>query len=1002
MPGLFRFTAAACLGLLLGIAPLAAQPAPAPTSTPEAPPVSTAAAEPVARVEFTLDGRPLRDPTVARLVDVRVGEPLAAAAVRASIQHLVLLRRFATIDVLAEPSPAGLRVRFALTPLQRVADYAVGGALEVPDGDLERALRDRLGATPTAEQVPDAIAAVQDVLGERGYLRPQIEARLVPMDAAGTVRLVIEGRAGPQWVLGRITLAGPDAQAFTALDVLGVGTGDPYDRAALLQREQRFVARQRAAGYFETVVRTTPSPGQAPQTIDLRVEVTRGPRVALSFVGDRIPADVRRALVPVEAEGSVDEDLLEDSRARLEAWLRERGHWRAEVSYDRQVTADGLAIVFDVRAGRRYDVGAVVVGGQRAMTEADVRELARLRAGDVFVPSQVDQSAAAIARAYQARGYPAANVEFALVDVSEPSLRPDSRGTVEVRLRVNEGPETRVASVDVSGVTALPIDDVRRSLTVREGALFSSAAVVADRESLLRRYLDDGYRQAQVEADLEATDDRRQIAVTYRVTEGDQTLIDRVIVVGNVRVSDETIRRELTLASGQPLGLDDVFETQRRLTALGLFRSIRITDVDTPGSIRHDVVVTVEEAPVTTIGYGVGLEGGQRLRTAPAPPSDTPGIPAAPGVETRFELAPRGFFEVGRRNFLGKNRSVNLFLRGSLRPRDYPGDPDRDGTGLAVSEYRVLGTWREPRALFAAANLDVSAFVEQAIRSSFNFRRQAARAELSRLLGDDLTVIGRYGFGRTELYNARVAPEDQLSVDRLFPQVRLSSVSTSMILDTRDDPLDPQRGVFTSIDGEFAGRSIGSEVGFNKTYMQGFTYRRLGASPIVVAGGARLGLARGLPRDVPRLGDDGQPLVDPDGAPIVDIVRDLPASERFFAGGDSTVRGFTLDRLGAPTTLDRNGLPSGGNAVVVFNGEVRFPVWGSVGAAAFVDAGNVFLRVSDLDLGQLRGATGIGLRYRSPIGPIRVDLGFKMSRRTFINGTREGRTALHITVGQAF
>src|SRR5690606_30808304 len=299
-----------------------------------------------------------------------------------------------------------------------------------------------------------------------------------------------------------------------------------------------------------------------------------------------------------------------------------------------------------------------------------------------------------------------------------------------------------VAAVGITGAAALPLDELQRSLAVREGELFSAADVVADREALLRRYLDAGYRQAQVEADLEATDDRRRIAVTYRVTEGAQTLVDRIIVVGNVRVDDETIRREVAIEQGEPLGLAQVFETQRRLSALGLFRSVRITDVDAPGSDRHDVVVTVEEAPVTTIGYGVGFEGGQRLRTGTAPVGSPLGTPARAGVEPRFEVAPRGFFEVGRRNFLGKNRSVNLFLRGSLRPRDYPGDAERDGTGLAVSEYRVLGTWREPRAIIDSANLDVSAFVEQAIRSSFNFRRQAARAEMSRLFGDSLTVIG--------------------------------------------------------------------------------------------------------------------------------------------------------------------------------------------------------------------------------------------------------------------
>ncbi len=171
----------------------------------------------------------------------------------------------------------------------------------------------------------------------------------------------------------------------------------------------------------------------------------------------------------------------------------------------------------------------------------------------------------------------------------------------------------------------------------------------------------------------------------------------------------------------------------------------------------------------------------------------------------------------------------------------------------------------------------------------------------------------------------------------------------------------------------------------------------------MLAGGARLGLARGLTREIARLGDDGQPLVGPDGQPLLSTWSPTcRRAERFFAGGDNTVRGFAQDRLGEPATLDRNGLPSGGNALLIFNTEVRVPVWRGLTVAGFVDAGNVFLRVSNLDIGTVRGAAGVGVRYLSPIGPIRVDLGFKLSQQTFASGSREGRTALHITVGQAF
>jgi outer membrane translocation and assembly module TamA len=147
---------------------------------------------------------------------------------------------------------------------------------------------------------------------------------------------------------------------------------------------------------------------------------------------------------------------------------------------------------------------------------------------------------------------------------------------------------------------------------------------------------------------------------------------------------------------------------------------------------------------------------------------------------------------------------------------------------------------------------------------------------------------------------------------------------------------------------------------------------------------------------------DGAPILGPDGQPIVDFVQDLPASERFFAGGDSTVRGFSLDRLGTDPTISPTGFPTGGNGLIVLNAELRATIVGGFGAVAFLDAGNVFLRVTDLDLGQLRAAAGFGIRYQSPVGPIRIDMGFKLDRRELSPGRLERPNVLHISLGQAF
>jgi outer membrane translocation and assembly module TamA len=192
-------------------------------------------------------------------------------------------------------------------------------------------------------------------------------------------------------------------------------------------------------------------------------------------------------------------------------------------------------------------------------------------------------------------------------------------------------------------------------------------------------------------------------------------------------------------------------------------------------------------------------------------------------------------------------------------------------------------------------------------------------------------------------------------------------------------------------------------VGFAKTFLQGFLYHQLPSSPrIVFAGGARLGLGTGFPRDVPLTTPAGEPILGPDGEQLTVKVRDIPASERYFSGGDTTVRGFQRDHVGEPDTFDSDGTPIGGHAEIVLNGEIRLAVWKDLGVVGFLDAGNVFAIVNQFSLGRLRAGTGFGLRYSSPVGPIRFDFGWKLGTLRAYGPVREDRFALHISIGQAF
>ena len=951
------------------------------------------AGRPIASQTVTVEGRTVREPGVLDLIETSVGEPLAPAAVRATIAHLIGLGRYEDVVVHATAEQEAVALRYELLPMRTVARVEFVGEVGLSERLLRDQIAERVGESPRFASIPDIVSVLEAVYRDNGYLQPVITPRPDRAAPGGPTTLPIDMAAGPRVRYGAIEVEGNAPVPLESLPSrLGLRAGGFYRKPEVDERLADLVDDLRERGYYEARADHQLRAEAGGSTGTLVIHVDAGPHVSIVFEGDPLPPRVRRDLVPIEREGSLDEDLLEDSANRIEAYLRGEGYREADATYERTPRDGELALVFRVVRGPQYRLRSLELEGHTAVPATELRPLLRSSPGEPLVESAIESDAARLAEYYRRRGFTEVHVE--------PVLTPAAGGgepiETDLTLAIQESARTVVGEIAIAGAEAIPDAELRAAVSSQPGQPYYQPQVALDRDALVLRYLNLGYSDAAVDATVTFSPDRSRAAVQFAIAEGPRVFVDHVLVVGNQRTGTATIRRELLLRPGMPLGYADLVESQRRISALGLFRRVRINQLDHGDPTRRDLLVSVEEAPATTLGYGVGLEGGRRLRRE---------VPGGPAVEV-FELAPRGFFELGRRNLFGRNQSVNLFSRASLRTRASTsefGEGEEPLTGYALRDYRVLGSFRAPRTFGTLNDLLITGFLEQGLRSSFNFTRRGARVELARRLTQSLSFSGRYVIERTTLFEERFDPVDQPLIDRLFPQVRLSTVSASFVRDTRDDVLGPTRGALVVFDGVTALRAIGSEVGFVKSFAQGFLYRRLpGRRGVVVAAGARLGLANGFERAVPLRDGNGDPVLDPDGNQVIEVVDDLPASERFFAGGDTSVRGFALDRLGTPETIDRNGFPKGGNAVLVLNAELRIPLWRDLGAVGFVDAGNVFNRIDDFAVGELRPTSGFGLRYRSPIGPLRVDLGFKLDRQVLPTGAVEPMTELHISLGQAF
>ncbi|MBI4887984.1 MAG: BamA/TamA family outer membrane protein [Acidobacteria bacterium] len=958
----------------------------------------------VTDIRVEQEGQATVDPVIDGLIETVVGQPLSMRAVRETITHLTSLNRYEDVQVLQEPAGAGIRLRYVLVPLHPVDRLELRGMLGLPDAEVRRVVTERFGAAPPAGRAGEVAEALLALYRDRGYPAARVMPRVEETHNPDRATLALQIESGPRATIGRLDIDELDAadRRLAPADI-GIRPGDAYDNTAILQALDRYVASLRGRGFYETrAVHTAVFEPNGTATV--RVTVDRGPSVTVAFAGDPLPEDERERLVPVRAEGSADEDLLEDADLAIEDYLKARGYRDAAVGHTRAERDGMLTITFTVSRGTRFLIESVTVAGNAAVPAPELLRLAPIQRGQPFVQAAAGRAAAAMRDLYRSRGFTRAAVQgSAVVIPAAPGGAGGAGGDrqVAVRLTVAEGPRTLVGAVAFEGHTVLTNAQLHALMTTAAGRPYSEVDVAAARDRIDVEYRNRGYESVVVEPDVTLADNDTRADIRFAIAEGPQVIVDHVIIIGNTRTSIGTIERELLLRSGEPLGYAARLESQQRLAALGLFRRVTIDELPHAGESRRDILVQVEEAPPTTIGYGGGVEGGTRLR------------PTGEGgqAEERFEVAPRGFFEIGRRNLWGKNRAVNLFGRVSLRSRDVvlsdsgvrldrPAPESRYG----FNEYRVLATYREPKIFSTPADVLVTGILDQAIRSSFNFITREARAEAGVRIGPRYSLAGRYSFEHTRLFDERFTESEKPLIDRIFPQVRISKFSVSAIRDTRNDLIDPDRGAAFILDRELAARVVGSEVGFTRTFLQGFGVYRLPARRrIVLALAARLGAAHGFRRVVARIGPDGRPIAGPDGTPIVDVVEDLlPASERFFAGGDTTVRGFSLDRLGTAATISSTGFPTGGNGLVVLNAELRTSLVGSLGAAVFVDGGNVFLRATDFDFGQLRGAAGAGLRYRSPVGPIRIDLGFKLDRRELAPGRLERRSVLHISLGQAF
>jgi outer membrane protein assembly factor BamA len=957
----------------------------------------------ITNVRFEIEGRPDTSGTLQGLVDVKVGEPLRILTLRSSIQRLVSVGNFDDDVVpLAFDAAGGVDLLFRLStrhPVDRL-DFTADTGLD--PNELSRRVKDQYGGMPT-NVLPGKVAqVVRDILTDEGYLTADVTVSVEKRSNPDRATLRFTVAAGER---ARITEAVVNnrAQSVFSTEQLqqrtGIATGQPFRLGDINTALAALRDDLQAKKYYAAVASIEPVVSADRKSVKVTLTVDAGPRVTVNWTGEPPPPGNVDDFVPIARERAVDDDLLDDSKFRVEDALKADGYANARVTYSKDTSVPGVLVVtYDIQRGSRFRVDHVEIPGGLHVTTPTFETLFGFKPGDVLSQTRVNAGLNQLRAKYRSLGF----YDVKATVEQEQIARPSSTGEVWVVLRpqIVEGPQGLVAAIKfVRDTTRIPEADLRAHLRSKEHEPYVRAYLAGDQDAISTLYLDRGFRTATAGIKPTLSADGQEVTLVVEISEGPQIIVADIQVIGNQSVSDAAVKEEMTLKPGDPFGESARFESQRRVSDMGLFRRVSVDEAPRlPGETRAHVIVTVDEAPATTISYGGGVDAGRLTRTA------ADGV----GQEDYIAVSPRGFFAIQRRNLGGRNRSIDFFSRLSAKPTSAPGDPTRDGRGYGLLEYRILSTYRERHAFGTGADLLLGGTLEQGLRPTFAFTHQAASVEALKKLTPRLAFSTRYSLDYSNVFDSRIEPQDQLAIDRFFPQVRLSLVSASLLSDRRNDAVSPSRGSLSSADGELAARALGSQLGYFKFFVQSAVFHALTANRrLVFAGRAQLGLAWGFQTTVQAQDPEGNPLVDENGQPITTQTEgNLPASQRFFAGGSTTVRGFQQDRLGVPEILDGNGLSNGGNGLVVFNAELRaalFKLFGrTLGAALFTDSGNVFAKARDVDLSRLRGSGGFGVRYDSPLGPVRVDVGYKFSRIVYSGGTRERGWEFHFNIGEAF
>ncbi|WP_263368373.1 POTRA domain-containing protein [Edaphobacter bradus] len=925
-------------------------------------------------------------------MEQKAGQPLDPEKMRQSLRRLFDSGRYRDIEVRGIRQGNRVTLIFAGRARLYVGRVTVEG---VKSDQLTTLLQYATKMSPGAAVTQGAVAAgsegIKQTLEQQGYYESRVSVTRTVDVPNSQVNLVYTVMLGPQARVGQVAVEGTvgmTPEEFRKKGKLKQGNKVSRETASnAMARLHKLYQKRNRLEATVTLQKQTYIPAR--KQVDYEFVAHEGPEVKVAVEGIKVSTRRLHLLVPIFEEGTIDNDLLNESVYNIHNYVQQQGYFDAKVGVRVIGQESGSeSVVFTVDRGIKHKVVAVDIKGNHYFGTDILRERMQVKKADAYQrsgrysPSMVEGDVSSIKALYRANGFDQAQVTTDVKDIDQVSGK--EIGEIRVMYTVVEGPQQKFGSVDLVGVDPSREKDIRALINAQTGQPFSLITLSGDREAVVGYYLSHGFDQAKVEIRQQKEDDDANVTnVSLNVVEGQQVFINRVLVSGLVHTKPKVVANKILVHPGDPLDQNALLETQRGLYGLALFNEV-VTAVQNPdgNAPQKNALVQITEAKRWNVTYGFGFEAETGY------PGTINQTNAGYSQEGKAGVSPRISLDVSRINFRGTEDSLTLH------------------SAYGMLEQVAVLTFQNP-------HLRGSQTVSASVSGGYTNIRDITTFASSTLQGD-FRVTQKWGRKDTFIYQflyrrVKVDPKSlQVSVDLiplLSQPVRVGGPGITWFHDTRSpSPLNAVKGSYTTVQFFDSSSKVGSETDFFKLDGTNSTYYRFNKDRYVLARSTRIGY-QGTSGPNPNAGNPVCEGVLLNTNPTCNAV---PLPERLYAGGASSLRGFPINGAG-PRDL-QTGYPVGGSAVFVNSIEFRMPpptlpyVGDSVSFVLFHDMGNVFQNPKDLFPSFLRfnqpnrgtckdvsgtigtcnfnyftHAVGLGARYRTPVGPIRFDFSYNLN-----------------------